>query len=91
MFAVTGATGEIGRRVAARLAERGFVQRLIVRDPGRAPKLPGAEVFRVSSYGDAAAMGRALTGVKTLLLVSAQRSHGSDHTFRGEQGARPSL
>ncbi len=71
MFAITGATGEIGRRVAARLAERGLPLRLIVRDPGRAPQLREAAVFRVSSYGDAKAMGRALTGVGTLFLVSA--------------------
>ena len=71
MIAVTGATGEIGRRVALRLAERGLAQRLIVRDPGRAPQLPGATLFQVSSYGDAVGMGRALTGVETVFLVSA--------------------
>jgi uncharacterized protein YbjT (DUF2867 family) len=43
----------------------------VVRDPERAPKLPGAEVVQASSYGDAAGMGRALTGVETLFLVSA--------------------
>jgi NAD(P)H dehydrogenase (quinone) len=72
MLGVTGATGEIGRRVAVRLARLGQAQRLIVRDPGRAPNLPGVEVVQISSYGDAVAMGRALTGVETLFLVSAQ-------------------
>jgi len=72
MLAVTGATGEIGSRVAARLAKLGFKQRLIVRDSERAPHLPGAEVVEVISYGDAVAMGRALAGVETLFLVSAQ-------------------
>ena len=72
MLAVTGATGEVGRRVAERLASRGIAQRLIVREPQRAPKLPGAEVVQASSYGDAAAMGRALTGVDKLFMVSAQ-------------------
>jgi NAD(P)H dehydrogenase (quinone) len=71
MLAVTGATGEIGGRVAARLAQLGLAQRLIVRDPSRAPSLSGAEVMPASSYGDAVAMGRALTGVETLFLVSA--------------------
>ena len=70
-LAVTGATGELGGRVAARLARLGIAQRLVVRDPKRAPQLPGAEVVQASSYGDAAGMGRALSGVETLFLVSA--------------------
>jgi len=76
MLAVTGATGQIGSRVAARLAALGLPQRLIVRDPSRAPVLPGAEVFQVSSYGDPVAMGRALSGVDTLFLVSAREIMG---------------
>jgi NAD(P)H dehydrogenase (quinone) len=76
MLAVTGATGQVGGRVAARLAKLGRKQRLIVRDPARAPKLPNAEVVSASSYGDAAAMGRALSGVDTLFLVSAQDRMG---------------
>ncbi len=76
MIAVTGATGEIGRRVAVRLAERGVAQRLIVRDPGRAPRLPGAAIAQIGSYADAAAMGCALEGVNTLFLVSARDMMG---------------
>ena len=71
MIAVTGVTGEVGGRVAARLAKLGLAQRLIVRDPSRAPSLPDAEVMAASSYGDAVAMGRALDGVETLFLISA--------------------
>jgi NAD(P)H dehydrogenase (quinone) len=69
-LAVTGATGELGGRVARRLADRGVAQRLVVRDPTRAPELPGTEVVR-AAYGDGDAMRRALDGVDTLLLVSA--------------------
>jgi NAD(P)H dehydrogenase (quinone) len=76
MLAVTGATGRIGGRVAARLAALGLAQRLIVRDPSQAPALPGAEVRQVSSYGDPAAMGKALSGVDTLFLVSAREIMG---------------
>jgi NAD(P)H dehydrogenase (quinone) len=76
MLAVTGATGQVGGRVAARLAKLGRKQRLIVRDPKRAPNLPDAEVMAASSYGDAVAMGRALSGVDTLFLVSAQDRMG---------------
>jgi len=71
MVAVTGSTGEIGGRVAVRLARIGLPQRLIVRDPSSAPQLPGASVYQVSSYGELAGMGRALSGVDTLFLVSA--------------------
>jgi NAD(P)H dehydrogenase (quinone) len=69
-LAVTGATGELGGRVARRLADRGVPQRLVVRDPTSAPELPGTEVVR-AAYGDGEAMRRALDGVDTLLLVSA--------------------
>jgi NAD(P)H dehydrogenase (quinone) len=72
-IAVTGSTGRLGGRVARRLAERGVTQRLVVRDAGRAPSLPGAEV-RVASYGDRAALVEALRGVETLLFVSASES-----------------
>lgn len=68
-IAVTGATGGLGGRVARELAARGVGQRLIVRDPTRAPRLPGAEVA-VAEYEDSEAMAKALDGVGTLFLVS---------------------
>jgi NAD(P)H dehydrogenase (quinone) len=68
-IAVTGATGDLGRRIAGELSSRGVEQRLIVRDPARAPRLPGAQVA-VASYEDSEAMARALDGTSTLLLVS---------------------
>jgi NAD(P)H dehydrogenase (quinone) len=71
MLAVTGVTGRVGGRVADRLARLGLPQRLIARDPSRVPRLPGAEVFRVASYGDPVSMGEALSGVDTMFLVSA--------------------
>ncbi|QIN80842.1 NAD(P)H-binding protein [Rubrobacter marinus] len=66
---MTGATGAVGGRVAARLAEAGLAQRLVVRDPRRAPLLPKAEVAE-ASYADAAAMRRALEGVGAFFMVS---------------------
>ena len=71
MIGVTGATGELGGRIARRLSDRGVEQRLIVRDPTRAPGLPGAEVAEARDYGDGDAMRHALEGVNTLFLVSA--------------------
>jgi NAD(P)H dehydrogenase (quinone) len=71
VIGVTGATGGLGGRIASALAEREVAQRLVVRDTGRAPSLPGAEVAEVPDYGDGEAMRRALDGVDTLFLVSA--------------------
>jgi NAD(P)H dehydrogenase (quinone) len=72
MIAVTGATGELGSRVAARLGNLGIEQTIIVRAPGRAPRLPKAKIEKASSYADAAAIGRALAGVETLFIIPAE-------------------
>jgi NAD(P)H dehydrogenase (quinone) len=69
-IAVTGVTGGLGGRVARRLAERGVAQRLVVRDPGRAPERVGAEVA-AASYDDRDSLRRAFAGAHTLLMVSA--------------------
>ncbi|CAM3376738.1 SDR family oxidoreductase [Stackebrandtia soli] len=72
-IAVTGATGALGGAVAARLAAQGVPQRLIVRDPKKAPALDAAET-NVAEYADVAAMRRALRGVRTVLMVSLPES-----------------
>jgi NAD(P)H dehydrogenase (quinone) len=71
-FTVTGATGAIGSRVAARLSADGLRPRLVVRDADRAPALPGAHVEVVPGYHDGDAVRAALAGTRTLLLVSAE-------------------
>ena len=71
--AVTGATGALGAAVARHLADRGVEQRLVVRDPSRAPRLPGATTA-VATYEDTDAMARALDGVQTLFLVSGHEN-----------------
>ena len=73
MIGVTGSTGQLGSRIARRLADSGVPQRLIVRDPGRAPALSGAEVVQ-AAYGEHAALLNALDGVDTLMLLSATES-----------------
>jgi NAD(P)H dehydrogenase (quinone) len=70
VIVVSGATGRLGGRVARRLADAGIAQRLVVRDPARAPGLPGATIA-TAEYGDAAALRRALDGAGTVLMVSA--------------------
>lgn len=73
IIGVTGASGQLGSRVARLLAERGAAQRLVVRDASRAPDVAGAEVA-VASFEDGEALREALTGVGTLFLVSAHES-----------------
>jgi uncharacterized protein YbjT (DUF2867 family) len=80
MIAVTGATGELGTRVAVRLAKLGLSQRLIVRDPARAPQLPGTEIAQASSYIDGDAMRCALNGIEKVLLISARDRFGVAHS-----------
>ena len=70
-IAVTGATGELGGRVATRLSEHGIPHRLLVREPSRAPDLPHARVMQFGGYDDAEGIKRALDGARTLFLVSA--------------------
>ncbi len=68
---VTGATGDVGSRVARRLSATGRAVRLVVRDAARAPQLPGAQVVVVPGYHDGDALERAFRGSSVLLLVSA--------------------
>ncbi|MGY1744263.1 SDR family oxidoreductase [Blastococcus sp. SYSU D00695] len=72
-LAITGSTGQLGGRIARRLAAAGVAQRLLVRDPARAPQLPGADVVR-APYADGDAVRAALTGVATVLMVSASET-----------------
>lgn len=72
-IAVTGSTGRLGGRIARRLAAAEVPIVLPVRDPTRAPELPGAVVVR-AAYGDGAAVRAALDGVRTVLMVSAAES-----------------
>lgn len=66
---ITGSTGHLGGRIARRLADRGVGQRLLVRDPSRAPELPDTTVAR-ADFSDAEAVAAALTGIDTVLMVS---------------------
>jgi NAD(P)H dehydrogenase (quinone) len=69
LIAVTGATGAVGGRVARELARAGARQVLLVRDPSRAPELPGAEVRRIAGYAAGDDVRAALEGADTLFLV----------------------
>lgn len=70
---VTGSTGRLGGRVARGLSAAGIGQRLLVRDPARAPRLPGAVAVR-AEYSEADAVRSALEGAEVVLMVSASES-----------------
>jgi len=69
---ITGATGNVGGRAATLLAEGGTPLRLLVRDPSRAPQLPGAEVAP-AVYGEEGTVD-SLRGLDVVLMVSAHES-----------------
>jgi NAD(P)H dehydrogenase (quinone) len=88
LIAVTGATGGLGGRVARRLADRGVRQRLVVRDPDRAPALDGAEVAEAAAgYDDRDGLRRALEGAGTLFMVSASEDPDRMRLHRNVVGA----
>ncbi|MBE6483040.1 MAG: SDR family oxidoreductase [Actinomyces ruminicola] len=71
-IAVTGATGKVGGRVAELLHDAGLRQRLLVRNPAKAPTW--ADDVAVAPYGQADAAVRALEGADLLFMVSAAES-----------------
>jgi len=69
---VTGATGALGSRIAARLGEHGVHQLVLGRHLAQLPELPGAERRGDAVYDDEEAMQAALQGADTLVLVSSR-------------------
>ncbi|MEU4087733.1 SDR family oxidoreductase [Streptomyces aureus] len=72
-YAITGASGRLGGRVARRLAASGTGQTLLARTPSRTPRLPGATVVP-GSYDDHEALVGALRATDRVLMVSASES-----------------
>jgi uncharacterized protein YbjT (DUF2867 family) len=69
MIVVTGSTGHVGRLVAEELAALGKPMRLLVREPARAPQLPGAEVVQ-GDYDDRGSLRGALQEGDRVFMVS---------------------
>jgi len=69
MLVVTGSTGHVGRLVAGELSTRGVRQRLLVRDPLRAPDIAGAEIA-MADYGDPRSIADALEPDDRVFMVS---------------------
>jgi NAD(P)H dehydrogenase (quinone) len=72
-LAVTGSTGRLGSRVARALSRLGVDQRLVVRDPSKAPALPGSHIV-TADYSDGAGVRTTLTGAHTVFMVSASET-----------------
>jgi uncharacterized protein YbjT (DUF2867 family) len=66
---VTGASGKVGRMIAAQLARDGVPQTLFVRDAARAPALPGTDVV-VADFRDPASVRAALREGDRVFMVS---------------------
>lgn len=65
----TDPSGEVGGRVAQRVAARGLRQRLIDLPDSQVPDLPHSERATMTGYADHDSMQEALAGVETLFLV----------------------
>ena len=80
MFVVTGATGNIGSRVALALRARGEQVRAFVRDPARAAARLGAGIQRaVGDFEDVASLRAALDGADALFLATANHPRQAEH------------
>lgn len=73
IYAVTGATGQLGRLVMRGLVEQVGPEQVVavVRDPGKATDLQAQGVaVRHANYADVAALTEAFAGVERVLLIS---------------------
>lgn len=70
-YLITGATGDVGTRVAREMVARGVRPKVFVRDAARAHALYGEDAeIHVGDLSDAASLRRAMRGVHTLFLVN---------------------
>ncbi len=77
MFIITGATGQLGRKIVQNLLQLVSAERIAVsvRDPSKADDLATAGVrVRQADYDDSASLRHAWQGAKRLLLVSSNAS-----------------
>src|SRR5258708_2084769 len=69
MIVVTGSSGRVGGLVARRLESGGHPMRLLVRDPGRVPRVEGAQVH-AADYGDPETLATGLERGDRVFMVS---------------------
>jgi uncharacterized protein YbjT (DUF2867 family) len=77
MILITGATGNIGRALAAELDAKGAAFRILTRDPARAAGLPERAERMVGDLGERATLAPAFKGVEKLFLLTP--GIGVDH------------
>lgn len=88
---ITGATGQLGRKVVASLSRHRPAEEIvaIVRDPAKAADLGVA--VRQADYGDLPGLEAAFSGLDTVLLISSSamgtRQTEHDHVVRAAQRA----
>jgi NAD(P)H dehydrogenase (quinone) len=70
---VTGASGKVGRMIAAELARAGRAQALLVRDAAKAPQIEGAEVV-VADFRDPPSLRAALRPGDRVFMVSVHEA-----------------
>lgn len=69
MILVTGASGQLGKKVAQQLEQAGAPLRLMVRDRNKAPDIQNAEVVE-GNYTDPASLQAAFNGIERAFIVS---------------------
>jgi uncharacterized protein YbjT (DUF2867 family) len=74
MILVTGATGQIGGAATRSLLAAGVPVRALVRAPGRATGIDGAELA-TGSFDDEQSLARAFSGVSAVLLAGRDNPH----------------
>jgi uncharacterized protein YbjT (DUF2867 family) len=87
MILITGATGTIGSQVLRIFAARGEQVRAMARAPAKIPPTTGVEVVQ-ADYNDPASLARAVTGIKTVFLVTAPESPTPRHDLAMIEAAR---
>lgn len=80
MILVTGATGTVGREVLRRLPP-GPAVRVMARNPDRVEGAPATAETVPGDYDDPQSLGRALSGVHTVLLVTNRVAGDQDARF----------
>jgi uncharacterized protein YbjT (DUF2867 family) len=78
MILVTGATGNVGRNLIERLAERNIPVRAMTRRPNQANVPKGVEVI-YGDMNDLSSLEAAFTGVDKAFFMTSQMPDGSNH------------
>lgn len=80
MYAIMGATGQVGGAAAAALLRRGHRVRAVVRDAGRALRLlPGVTEVATADTGHADSLAAAFSGAEAVFVLNPPQPHALDY------------